>query len=118
MTNKIVITPEAKLLQVQQSYYAPVAVITSKNNLPVEANYCFMSRVDPWPQANTPPTPGLDQKSRKEVFKNIFAVKKVNTSDVSPVIQRINWESGVVFDFYRDDINILEQDENGNLVIN
>lgn len=118
MTNKIVITPEAKLLQVQQNYYAPVAVITSKNNLPVEVNYCFMSRVDPWPQANTPPTPGLDQKSRKEVFKNIFAVKKVNTSDVSPVIQRIDWKSGVVFDFYRDDINILEQDTNGNLVYN
>ncbi len=76
MTNRIVITPEAKLLQVQQSYYAPVAVITSKNNLPVETNYCFLSRVDPWPQVNTPPVPGLDQKSRKEVFKNIFAVKK------------------------------------------
>jgi hypothetical protein len=118
MTNKIVITPEAKVLQVQQSYYAPVAVITSKNNLPVETNYCFLSRVDPWPQANTPPVPGLDQKSRKEVFKNIFAVKKVNTSDISPVIQRINWESGTIYDFYRDDINILEQDENGNLVYN
>ncbi len=101
MTNKIVITPEAKVLQVQQSYYAPVAVITSKNNLPVETNYCFLSRVDPWPQANTPPVPGLDQKSRKEVFKNIFAVKKVNTSDISPVIQRINWESGTIYDWAR-----------------
>jgi hypothetical protein len=112
MTNKIVITPEAKLLQVQQSYYAPVAVITAKNNLPAETNYCFLSRVDPWPVANTPPTPGLDQKSRKEVFKNIFAVKKVNTSDISPVIQRIDWEPGVVFDYYRDNVNMLEKDEN------
>jgi hypothetical protein len=117
MTNKIVITPEAKLVQVQQGYYSPASKFSTKDVL-VETNYCFLSRVDPWPNGNGPPVPAVDQKNRKNVFKNIFVVKKVSTSDISPVIQRINWEPGIIFDYYRDDINILEQDENGNLVYN
>lgn len=116
MTNRIVITPEAKVVQVQQGYYAPVAVVSPNITIPVETNYCFLSRVDAWPQANTPPEPGLDQKTRKAIFKNIFAVKKVATSDISPVIQRVDWTSGTTYDYYRDDINMLEQDDNGNLI--
>lgn len=118
MTNKIVITPEAKVVQVQQSYYLPVSVISPKITIPVETNYCFLSRVDPWDNGGTPPTPTVDQKNRKAIFKNMFVVKKVATSDISPVIQRINWESGVVYDYYRDDIDMLEKDANGNLVLN
>lgn len=117
MTNRIVITPEAKVVQVQQSYYLPVSVLPSKITVPIETNYCFLSRVDPWPTEDIP-VPTLDQKNRKAIFKNIFAVKKVTTSDISPVIQRIDWRSGIVYDFYRDDINMLEQDTNGNLVLN
>ena len=114
MANKIVITPEAKVVQVQQSYYLPVSVLPSKVTVPVETNYCFLSRVDPW--EGDVPAPSLDQKTRKEIFKNIFVVKKVTTSDISPVIQRIDWEPNKLYYFYRDDVNTLEQDSNGNLV--
>lgn len=114
MTNKIVITPEAKVVQVQQSYYLPVSVLPSKVTVPIETNYCFLSRVDPW--EGDVPAPALDQKTRKAIFKNMFAVKKVSTSDISPVIQRIDWAANTLYYFYRDDINTLEQDANGNLV--
>ncbi|NBP04400.1 MAG: hypothetical protein EBU90_30820, partial [Proteobacteria bacterium] len=107
---------EAKVVQVQQVYYSPVAVVPPNIDIPLGTIYCFLSKVDPWDDENNPPLPASDQKSLKQVFKNIFAVKLIKTSDISPVIERIDWSSGIVYSYYRDDINMIEQDENGNLV--
>jgi len=116
MSNKNIITTEAKVVQVQQVYYSPVAVVPPNIDIPLGTIYCFLSKVDPWDDENNPPLPASDQKSLKQVFKNIFAVKLIKTSDISPVIERIDWSSGIVYSYYRDDINMIEQDENGNLV--
>lgn len=116
MANKIVIAPDAKVIQVQQTYYSPVAVVPPKTSIPIGTTYCFLSKAEPWPNDADPPIPGVDQKSRKEVFKNMFVAKLVKTSDISPVIQRINWSANTVYDFYRDNLDILQQDINGNLI--
>jgi len=116
MANKVIIAPDAKVIQVQQTYYSPVAVVPPRTSIPIGTTYCFLSKVDPWPNENDPPVPGVDQKSRKEIFKNMFVAKLVKTSDISPVVERINWSANTTYDFYRDDIDILQQDVNGNLV--
>jgi len=117
MANKNILTYGAKVSQIKQDYYSPAAVVLpSTTNL--TTTYCFLAKVDPWPDENDPPEPAQDQLSLKKVFKNIFAVKLINSSSISPVILRVDWTTGTVYDYYRDDMDILSQDANSNNVYN
>lgn len=116
MANKTLITNGAKISQVQQVYFSPVAVVPPFTNIPLSTLYCFLSKVQPWENDENPPVPSEDVKSLKNIFKNIFVAKHITSNDIAPVIQRINWESGNVYDYYRDDINMFETDENGYLL--
>jgi hypothetical protein len=109
MANKNLLTYNAKVTQVEQDYFAPVASVVG-TNVPISTMYCFLSRVLPWPDEENPVVPTQDQKALKSVFKNMFVAKLVNSSNISPVIQRIDWVSGTVYDYYRDDIDMFELD--------
>jgi hypothetical protein len=109
MANKNLLTYNAKVTQVEQDYFAPVASVVG-TNVPISTLYCFLSRVLPWPDEENPVVPTQDQKALKSVFKNMFVAKLVNSSNISPVIQRIDWVSGTVYDYYRDDIDMFELD--------
>jgi len=100
---------------VENMYYAPVATVAPLYNYP-DSIYCFLADVDPWPNDLDPPTPLQDQKSLKQLLKRVFVSKKITSNDIAPVIKRINWTSGTVYDYYRDDINMLEIDQNGSPV--
>jgi hypothetical protein len=109
MANKNLLTYNAKVTQVEQDYFAPVASVAG-TNVPISTMYCFLSRVLPWPDEENPIVPTQDQKALKSVFKNMFVAKLVNSSNISPVIQRIDWVTGTVYDYYRDDIDMFELD--------
>lgn len=115
MADKNIITYGAKLTGVREQYYSPVAEIISTNQF-VETFYCFLAKVDPWPNENVPPAPTEDQANLKKIYKNIFVTKKIGTNNISPVIERIDWISGTVYDYYQDNVNMFEQDENGFLI--
>ncbi|NBP01463.1 MAG: hypothetical protein EBU90_15245 [Proteobacteria bacterium] len=112
MANKNIITYGARLTGVRESYYSPVSQIFSTNSY-LETFYCFLAKVDPWPDENVPPVPTQDQRNLKKIYKNIFVVKKVGTNNISPVVQRFDWEAGQTYEYYRDDVDMLELDENG-----
>ena len=116
MANKNLLTYNAKVTQVEQDYFAPVASVAG-TNVPVSTLYCFLARVVPWPDENNPTTPTQDQKAIKSIFKNMFVAKLVNSSNISPVIERIDWTSGTVYDYYRDDVNMFEVDSVKRLVL-
>lgn len=118
MANKNILTSQARVIQVEESYFSPTVVLPSSNTIPLNTTYCFLSKVDPWNDDNDPPQPTGDTYYLKQTFKNMFAAKLIKTSDISPVIPRINWESGVVYAYYRDDVDITATDENGNLIYN
>ena len=118
MTNKNILSYGAKVSSVKQTAFSPVTVRAPYYDTPITTTYCFLSKVDPWDNETDPPVPTQDQKSIKKLFKNIFAVKKILSNDISPVIQRVNWTSGIVYDYYTDDVNIFQQDVNGNNVYN
>jgi hypothetical protein len=115
MANKDLLTYNAKVTQVEQDYFAPVAAVAGTNT-PVSTLYCFMSRVLPWTNDIDPPQPTQDQKSLKQIYKNIFAVKKINSSNISPVIQRIDWISGEIYDYYEDDVDMFATSPSGTLL--
>jgi len=118
MANKNLLVYGSKVAQVKQAYYSPSLVVRSDPTKSVAVTYCFLSKVDPWSDEGNPDVPTQDQKSIKKVFKNIFATKLLNSSDISPVIQRVDWNSGTVYDYYRDDTDMFAQDTNGLKVYN
>ena len=108
MANKQLLTWGGKAAQVEQAYYAPTAGVIS--------TYMFLASVDPWTNDLNPPEPTQDQAYLKSVFKNIFAVKLLTSNEITPVIPRIDWASGTVYDYYEDSVDMFETDIAGNLV--
>ena len=113
MANKNLLTYNSKVTQVEQLYYAPVAVLPPPISLPISTIYCFLAHIDPWDDDNNPPQPAQDQKSLKNIFKSVFVAKQIYSNNISPVIQRVDWETNVVYDYYQDDINMFAVDGYG-----
>jgi len=100
---------DSKVYEVLQYYYSPARVQNT-------SLYAFIGRVTPWPDEANPPVPTQDQRSIKDIFKDIIAAKLITSSDISPVIPRIDWDSGTVYDYYQDTKNMLAVDSD-NIVI-
>ena len=117
MSNKNVLTTQAKTSLVEQVYYSPVAIVPPAT-FNAQTIYTFLAKVEPWVDDNNIPEPTTDQKYIKQVFKNTFVAKLVKTSDISPIIPRFDWVSGTMYDYYRDDVDMTSLNENGDLVYN
>jgi len=115
MAYKNLITYGSRITQVIKDYYSPNALIGGQQ---ITTIYAFLSRVKPWDNENFPDQPKQDQQYIKSVFANMFVAKQVTSNNISPVIQRIDWESGIVYDFYQDDVDMFATDGNGYLTHN
>lgn len=116
MANKNLLTNGAKVSQIDLLYYAPVAVVPPAITVPIHSYYCFLSKPTPWLDDSNPPAPTSDLKAIKQIQKNIFVAKQIKTSDISPVIQRIDWSYETIYDYFRDDEDMLTKDVNGFLI--
>lgn len=114
-SNTGILTSAAGYYQAETIYYTPTATIASTGQV-LGTLYCFLSRVQPWTTESSPPTPTEDQKYIKQTFKNMFVAKKITTNDMSPVIERINWTSGQVYDYYSDSVDMFALDTNGSIL--
>jgi len=113
MAKKSLLTYNAQVDAVQQAYYFPSAVLPYATDVNLGTLYCFLASTLPWEDDDNPPVPTQDQKYIKQVFKNIFAVKRITSGDISPVVERIDWTANTVYDYYRDDVDMTNRDENG-----
>lgn len=116
MANQNILTTASKTVQAKQSYYAPAVYMPSSTTVKLSNIYCFLSRAVPWNDEENPPIPTQDQSALKTIFKNMFAVKSLTSNDISPVIERKDWSTGTIYDYYQDDVDMLESDINGFLV--
>jgi hypothetical protein len=117
MANQSILTYNAKVSQIEQLYYSPAAALPVSGQ-PINSIYVFLSQALAWPDNDNPPVPTQDQKYLKGIFTNMFVAKKVMSNNISPIAQRIDWTSGTVYQYYRDDINMFEVDANGFLINN
>lgn len=117
MPNKNILTFNAKVVESEQDYYSPVAVLPITGQT-ISVTYAFISRVDPWSSDINPDQPLQTQAYLKSVFKNIFVLKKVTTNDISPVIPRVDWTANTVYTYYSDTIDMFTEDQAGILNIN
>lgn len=119
--NNGVVTHGGATHEVNQ-YYDSVVVTLPGSDLTRTTKYCFLARVDPWDDPTTvtneeltPPLVTLDQKNIKNVYKNMFIIKRVFPQDMRPMVDRIDWVTGTVYDYYRDDIDIIAR-SNGRMI--
>ena len=74
--------------------------------------YLFIGKSNAFPDDNVPPTP-VNSTANIEFtpWREMYGAKRVNTSDVTHAIERYDWTSGTVYDYYDDqDTNLLEDD--------
>ena len=84
--------------------YASLSEIQN-NYLNADHTYVFLGKVDQWPDDNNPPVPSQSPASIKQVFKNMFAVKKLTSTNIAAVVPRFDWISGEVYNQYSDQVN-------------
>jgi hypothetical protein len=74
--------------------------------------YLFIGKNTTFPNDNSPPTP-VNSTANIEYtpWRDMYAAKRITTSDVTHAIERYDWTSGTVYDQYDDqDTNLLEDD--------
>jgi hypothetical protein len=118
MASNNLLTYNAKVSSVEQVYFSPVAVVPPYYAIPLSSLYCFLSKVDPWVDDNNPPVPTQDQKYIKQTFKNMFVAKNITSNDISPVVKRTDWTTGVTYDYYNDSVDMFALNLDGSNVYN
>lgn len=113
--NSGILTYNSGAFNLRLNYYAPSSTIATTGNY-LGTLYAFLSKVDPWPVDEVPPTPQQTQSYLNSVFRNMFVAKQINTNDTSPVIQRIDWTTGIVYDEYSDQVDMFELNPDGTIV--
>ena len=121
MANQNLLTYYQNYSEIEKDFYAPVSLLP--NGKPIQTMYCFLGKVTPWENPRfegspevIPDVPLQTQRYLKSTYKDIFVMKKITTNDISPVIQRNDWESGFIYDAYADDADMYALDENGYLL--
>jgi hypothetical protein len=54
---------------------------------------------------NNPISPKDSFSENNDIWDTIIALKKISPDDIRPVVRRIPWESGTIYDAYRHDIS-------------
>lgn len=75
----------------QNSYYTFIG-------LPNPANY-----LSTWD--SDPPSPKDNFSQQDDYYDTMLAVKRINSADISQVIRKVDWTSGITYDMWRNDIS-------------
>lgn len=110
-----IITTKGKNRELLQQFYSPNLLLKTSYE-EYENLYCFIAKIEPWDDENTPPTPLNSDYYLKQIYKNILVYKKINSNDIAPVIERIDWTSGTIYSEYSDSIDMCELNSSGKLV--
>ena len=67
------------------------------------ASYVFIGKPTPWPDENKPPVPLNNLESFYSTYQEMLSLRRIQDNETFPMIRRINWRSGTVYDMYRHD---------------
>lgn len=67
--------------------------------------YVAIGKVTPWNETDTPPALDLTNAGIYDIFNNMIAAKRIYGGDLSLVIPRVDWESGIIYTAYDDQSN-------------
>ena len=70
--------------------------------------YCFIGVPNPADYVSTwdsdPPAPKDSFSQQDDYYDTMLAVKRINSADISQVVRKLKWQSGVTYDMWRNDI--------------
>lgn len=114
-TVQSLLTTYASTTQVDLSYFFVVSGSGYTPNY-TTSSYFFVGKVTPWNNDNEVPVPNQSESEIKETFKNAVFSKQLTSSNMCPVIPRIDWTSNSVYDYYDDKVNMLAVDSDKKLI--
>lgn len=107
------LTSYAVVHELEKFYYSPISYVGDTNNL-VSNLYCFLgydsSIIDP----NEPISETV--KNMKDVYSNMFAIKRLRNNEISPAIENIKWTVNTPYDIYKDSDDIFAKNDSGKLI--
>ena len=95
-----IITDQLRILNAKNFV---AGVQTSSNSY-----YAFIGLPNPedyqsdWDTSPPSPKDSLDQSN--DYWDTMLAMKKINSSDISQVVRKVQWSSGITYDMWRNDI--------------
>jgi len=69
-------------------------------------NYYYSFLAHPNPDWQEPPEPKDSFSDENSYFDSMLFLKRITSNDVARVIPRVNWESGISYDMYRNNYSI------------
>ena len=89
-------------------------LIRSFNPAPTDPRgYVFVGRVQQWADDNAPPLPQNNYQQFYTTYDNLFALKRIKPTDVYHMIPKLNYNSGLVYDYYRQDYSEVNRTYSG-----
>jgi hypothetical protein len=85
-----------------------VAADSFQTGLKRAPTYIFIGGTTPWVDENVPPVINDTVLDKVFIYSEMIGAKKVNPADVISVMPRIDWRPSAVFDEYRDDVNLID----------
>ena len=67
------------------------------------AAYVFIGKPTPWPDENKPPKPLNNLETFFDTYQQMLSLRRIQGNECFPMIRRITWRSGTVYDMYRHD---------------
>ena len=67
------------------------------------AAYVFIGKPTPWSDENRPPLPINNLESFYNTYHEMLSLRRIQGNECFPMIRRITWKSGTVYDYYRHD---------------
>lgn len=81
---------------------------TFARRISLQPTYLFIGKNTAWADEELPDVPFETDNEKIELFKNILAYKRVQSSEINSVVPRINWAANTIYDFYDSRINMID----------
>lgn len=70
--------------------------------------YVFIGKSTAWSNDTVPPTPTPVVDEQLEAWRDMYALKRVSSSDTSLVIPRNDWKAGIIYTEYIHDVDLFD----------
>lgn len=89
--------------------YIVEKILDEYSDLSNENFFLSIGKITPWATDNDNRLPSVDSvKDNTDFWRGLIAAKRINRSDVSLVIRRVDWTPGTIYQPYRDDIDLYD----------
>ena len=85
--------------------------------------FLFIAKTSEWPATAgasadiIPVVPEDTVKNEYDIMRGIIGYKKIDPSKIVFALPRIDWEAGTVYDAYRDDVHLFDEDDPSNFYV-